>query len=124
MATGRRIKVSPRITMQLNNATFEEVRKAAPLEAMFVAAGKEWVADLNAELHAAQKARKQPMFDGYKYHLSRAGTRIRMDIRAFTARAAAHEKKHSKILKLMKTTGFDIETHGKDQPSPAEIAKG
>jgi hypothetical protein len=117
-------QVGPRIRVELNNATFEEVRKAAPLEAKFAAKGKEWVERLNAELHAAQAARKQPVKDGYKYHISRKGTRIRMDIRAFTARAAAHEKKHSKILKLMHTTGHDVEVHLDDVPTPEEIAEG
>ena len=71
-ATGRRFKVGPNIEVRLNNAEFVELRKQPALEAIFVAMGEEWVGRLNTELHAAQKARGQPIADGYKYsHHSR-----------------------------------------------------
>jgi geranylgeranyl pyrophosphate synthase len=72
------------------------------------AKGEEWVAELNTELHAAQAKRKQPVEDGYDHHVTTGGTRARLYIVAETARAQAHEAKHSSILKLMKTSGFDV----------------
>ena len=121
---GRRFKVGDSFVVQLNNDEFVELRKQPALEAIFVAMGEQWVGRLNAELHAAQKARGQPIADGYNFRITRGGSRIRMYIRAFTARAAAHEKKHSSILKLMQTTGHDVEVHATNLPSPREIAEG
>lgn len=87
---------------------FERIRKVAPLEAMFRKNGEEWVGRLNAELRQAQARRGQPVEDGYKYHITRDGSRIRMYVVAFTARAQAHEAEHQSILKLMHTTGWDV----------------
>lgn len=72
------------------------------------AKGVEWVAELNADLRAAQASRKQPVEDGYDFRVTTGGTRARLYIVAATARAQAHEAKHNMILKLMKTTGFDV----------------
>jgi hypothetical protein len=76
------------------------------------AMGDQWTADLNTELHAAQAARKQPVEDGYIAHVTEGGTRARLFIVAATARAQAHEAKHSSILKRMRTSGHDVNVHG------------
>lgn len=94
--------------MVLNNDEFERVRKTARLESIFRARGETWVSRLNAELHDAQRARKQPIADGYTFYIHNEGSRIRMYIVAFTARAQAHERKHSSILKLMETTKYEV----------------
>jgi hypothetical protein len=88
-------------------AEFRRIRKTPALEAQLEAMGTEWVARLNTELHAAQTKRKQPVEDGYVAHVNQGTTRVRLHIVAATARAQAHEKAHSSILKLMRTTGHD-----------------
>jgi hypothetical protein len=50
--------------------------------------------------------------DGYTYHVHQGHTRVRMYVVAATARAQAHERKHSSILKLMHTSGWDVKSHG------------
>lgn len=109
---GRTIKVSPTIRMVLNNEGFRELRHATALEGLLHERGETWIARLNTELHAAQAKRKQPVEDGYTYHVSGVGTRLRLYIVAATARAQAHERAHSSILKLMETTGYDVKTRG------------
>ena len=108
---GRRFRAGPNFVVQLNNSTFREVRKASKLVSILRARGETWCERLNAELHAAQRARRQPIADGYTYYVHTGGSRARLYIVAFTARAQAHEKAHSSILKLMETTGYDVERH-------------
>lgn len=93
-----------------NMAEFERIRKTPELEAMLAGRAEEWVERLNDELHAAQAKRKQRVEDGYVYHISEKGDRLRLYIIAATARAEAHERAHSSILKLMKTTRYDVKT--------------
>ena len=83
---------------------FKRVRNSPGMVAFLEARGEEWVAELNAELRAAQAKRKQPIEDGYEYWISK-GTRARLHIIAKTARAQAHEAEHSSILRLMKVGG-------------------
>jgi hypothetical protein len=99
---------------------FERIRKAPLLEAKLVAMAEEWVARLNAELRAAQAKRKQPVEDGYTFHLSRKGNRSRVHIVAFTARAQAHEAKHQSILKLMETSGHGVKKKGGEFKNPTK----
>lgn len=94
-----------------NMDEFTRIRKAPALVAKLHAMGEEWTGDLNEELHAAQARRKQPVEDGYTYHINTGGTRARMYIVAATARAQAHERKHSSILKAMRTSGLDTKVH-------------
>jgi hypothetical protein len=108
MATGRKFKAGEHFKVQLNNAEFQRVRKAAKLESILRVRGETWCSRLNAELHKAQRARKQPVADGYTFYIHSDGSRLRLYIVAFTARAQAHEKKHSSILKLMETTKYDV----------------
>lgn len=108
---GRRFKVGPRITVQLHNEEFVKLRKDPKLESIFRVRGETWVSRLNSELHAAQAARRQPVKDGYTYYVHDGGSRLRLYVVAFTARAQAHEKKHSTILKLMETTRYEVKKH-------------
>ena len=107
---GRTFKAGPNIRVVLNDDGFVEIRKAARLESILRMRGETWCSRLNTELHAAQAKRKQPIADGYTYHIHSGGTRLRLYIVAFTARAQAHERKHSSILKLMETTKYDVVT--------------
>jgi geranylgeranyl pyrophosphate synthase len=93
------------------NDEFEKLRKSEPLSEYFHKMGAEWVDRLNTELHEAQAKRKQKVEDGYVYHVRNEGSRLRMYVVAATARAQAHERKHSSILKLMQTSGLDMDTH-------------
>lgn len=88
----------------------------ARLEAM----GTEWVGRLNAELRSAQAARDQPVEDGYTHHITTGGTRARLFIVASTARAQAHEARHSSILKLMDTSGHDVDRTGREFKNPTK----
>jgi hypothetical protein len=87
-----------------------QIRRAPGMIAYLEGKGTEWVAELNTELHAAQARRKQTVEDGYDFHVTTGGTRARLYIVAETARAQAHEAANSSILKLMRTTGFDVNT--------------
>jgi hypothetical protein len=99
--------------MYSETSAWEYVRKAPELIAMFNTLGEGWVDALNQELHAAQRARKQPVADGYKHRISINDDRIRMRIWAFTARAMAHEAKHQSMLRTMRTSGFDFKQKGR-----------
>ena len=105
-----------------NMDEFVRVRKVAALEAMFAERGAEWTDRLNNELHAAQAKRGQPVVDGYDFHIHSGGNRLRMYIVAFTARAQAHERAHSSILKLMETTKYDVKTRAQLQAVAAKDA--
>jgi hypothetical protein len=107
-ARGRQFKAGDNFKVRINNPGFIEMRKDPKLVSILRVRGETWVSRLNTELHAAQKARKQPTADGYKYYVHTEGTRARLYVLAFTARAQAHEKKHSSILKLMETTQYDV----------------
>lgn len=109
---GRTFKVGPNITVQLNNEEFVKLRKDPAIEGLLHERGEDWVARLNAELHEAQIKRKQPVEDGYTYHIGKEGDRLRLYVIAATARAQAHERKHSSILKLMETSGWDVKSRG------------
>lgn len=87
---------------------FANIRRSPGMVAHLKAMGEEWEARLNSELHAAQAARKQPVEDGYDHHITTGGTRARLYMVAATARAQAHEAKHNSILKLMRTSGLDV----------------
>ncbi|WP_185292729.1 hypothetical protein [Mycolicibacterium litorale] len=80
--------------------------------------GETWETDLNTELNAAQRARKQPVEDGYAHHVVIGETRARLHMVPFTARAQAHEATHQSILKQMKVG--DVE---KAQGVPEALAE-
>lgn len=102
-------------SMYSNTEDWQYIRKAPELITMFNTLGEGWVGALNQELHAAQRARKQPVADGYKHAISVNDDRIRMRIWAFTARAMAHEAKHQSILRTMRTSGFEFKAKGRAQ---------
>jgi hypothetical protein len=119
---GRRFKVGSNITVQLHDEEFIKVRKSERLDAYFHELGTEWVDKLNAELHAAQEKRHQKVEDGYVYHVNDKGDRLRLYVIAATARAQAHERAHSSILKLMETTKWDMKTRGQIEKAAAKKA--
>lgn len=102
-------------SMWSNTEDWQYVRKSPELVAIFNQIGGMWVDDLNRELREAQAKRRQQIEDGYKFAINVDSDRIRMRIWAFTARAMVHEAKHQSILKLMKTSGWDVNQHGKAQ---------
>lgn len=97
-----------------------QIRKAPGMVAYLEAKGVEWVAELNTELRVAQAARQQPVEDGYDHHVNVEGTRARLYIVAASARAQAHEAKHASILKLMKTSGFDVKMGSGEFKNPTK----
>lgn len=78
---------------------FEKIRKSAGMVGHLNDIAKETVTRCNAELHAAQAKRRQPVEDGYDRTLSLSGDRARVFIAATTARAMAHEAVNNAILK-------------------------
>lgn len=83
---------------------FERIRTSAGMQEYLEELGTQLVSELNAELHAAQKARNQPVEDGYKFYVTK-GSRARLHILAFTARGQAHEAKHQSILRKLGEVG-------------------
>lgn len=95
---------------------FTRIRKSPVLEANFHEMGFDWAERLNAELHAAQAARKQDEADGYDYHVRNEASRLRLYVVASTARGQAHEAKHHSILKMMRTGDLDVKVRKPDKP--------
>jgi len=108
---GRQFKAGENFRVRLNNPGFVEMRKDSKLVSILRVRGETWVSRLNAELHAAQKARRQPIADGYAFYVHTEGSRARLYVVATTARAQAHERKHSSILKLMETSQYEVKLH-------------
>lgn len=82
---------------------FERIRKSEGIVSFLHETGKQLVSGLNAELHAAQRARDQPVEDGYKYYVTNEAnaSRARLHVLAFTARGQAHEAAHQSILRRL-----------------------
>jgi hypothetical protein len=100
---------------------FPPIRKSPGMVAHLKGMGEQWTAELNAELHSAQAARNQPVEDGYTAHITTGGSRARLFIVAASARAQAHEAKHSSILKLMRTSGHDVDVNtGREFKNPTK----
>jgi hypothetical protein len=78
---------------------FERIRKSPGVIGHLNSIGRETVSRCNAELHAAQAKRKQPVEDGYDRTLSLIGDRATLIITPVTARAMAHEAVNNAILK-------------------------
>lgn len=95
---------------------FTRIRKSPVLEAQFHEMGFDWAERLNAELHTAQAARKQPEADGYDYHVNKEPSRLRLYIVAATARGQAHEAKHHSMLKLIPMEGLDVKVRQPNKP--------
>lgn len=105
-----------------DNPEWVRIRKAAGLKAELEARGQGWVDRLNAELRAAQAARKQPVEDGYKFEITTEGSRLRLYVWPFTARAIAHEAVNQSMLKLV-PIGSIKRTKGPDHSVPKELAR-
>jgi hypothetical protein len=80
---------------------WERIRKSEGMVAYLEKVGTETVTRSNADLHAAQAARKQPVEDGYDHHITTEGSRARLYIEPTTARAIAHEAVNHTILKSL-----------------------
>jgi hypothetical protein len=106
-----------------NMDEFERIRHAQPLVALFEDRGAEWVGRLNDELHSAQAKRKQPVEDGYDAEVTTGGSRARLYVRAFTARAMAHEAANQSILKNMPIGGVPKKVTPVDPNLPRELAE-
>lgn len=100
--------------MKWNMPEFRRIRNSVGMTDWLKAKGDDWVERLNAELHEAQQARKQPVADGYTYTIGH-GTRARLHVFPYTARAQAHEAEHQSILKLMRMGGLEV--HVKETPA-------
>jgi type IV secretory pathway TrbL component len=88
---------------------FKEIRTSEGMNAVLREMGEETVTALNSELAQAQTARRQPVNDGYGYHVSTGGSRDRLQIVAYTARAQAHEAKHQSILRRIDGTSAETQ---------------
>lgn len=93
---------------------FRKIRNSAGMTEWLRQKGEDWVHRLNDELHEAQQKRHQPVEDGYRYTISH-GSRARLHIFPYTARAQAHEAEHQSILKMMRMGGLEV----KVRESPA-----
>jgi len=78
---------------------WERIRKCEGMVAFLERIGTETVERCNADLHAAQAARKQPVADGYDHDIHMGGSRARLTIEPTTARGIAHEAVNHSILK-------------------------
>lgn len=101
---------------------FERVRKSPGMKAHLNDIGSVTVARCNADLHAAQSARKQPVADGYDHKVTEGSTRARLIISATTARALAHEAVNNAILKNL-PIGSLPEIPAADHEIPRELAR-
>lgn len=89
------------IDFGFNNPEWKRIRTTPETKAELEARGKQWTSRLNAELRAAQAKRKQPIEDGYMYEVTTEGSRYRLYVWPFTARAIAHEAVNQSMLKLV-----------------------
>lgn len=83
-----------------DNPAWREMRNSAGTDTYLEKLGEEVVARCNADLRAAQAKRKQPVEDGYDFHITH-GSRARLNIFPNTVRAIAHEAVNQTILKTM-----------------------
>jgi hypothetical protein len=103
-----------------NISEFEEIRKSPGMVAHLNSLGAETVTRCNAELHAAQAKRKQPIADGYDHKVTEGSDRARLIISATTARGLAHEAVNNAILKNL-PIGDKPETPEADREIPREL---
>ena len=117
-----RISKSFSIDFGHDNPEWEQIRKAAELKNQLEDRGKQWVDRLNDDLHAAQAKRKQPVEDGYTYEVTTEGSRDRLYVWPYSARAIAHEAVNQSMLKLVPIG--DIKSRkGPDHKVPKELAE-
>jgi hypothetical protein len=107
------------IDFGFNNPAWREMRNSPAVDEYLDRVGAETVAKCNADLHAAQTKRRQPVEDGYDFHITH-GTRARLNIFPDTPRAIAHEAVNQSILKNV-TVGDKKAAHGPDHDIPREL---
>lgn len=119
-----RRRISPHFAIDFgrNNPEWARIRKTPAMEAELEERGRMWVARLNADLRASQARRKQPIEDGYTFNVTTEGTRARLYVWPFTARAIAHEAVNQSMLKLV-PIGSIKRTKGPDHGVPRELAR-
>lgn len=105
-----------------DNPEWKSIRTTPEMKSELSARGKSWTDRLNAELRAAQAARRQPIEDGYTYEVTTEGSRYRLYVWPFTARAIAHEAVNQSMLKLV-PIGSIKRTKGPDHSVPKELAR-
>jgi hypothetical protein len=117
-------RVSARFSIDFhkNTPAWSEMLHAEGLKSDLHSRGQDWTERLNAELHEAQARRNQPVEDGYDYTVTTGGTRDRLYVRAYTARAMAHEAANQSLLKLM-MPGGPKNVHPVDPNLPSELAE-
>lgn len=110
------------IDFGFNNPEWKRIRTTPETKEELESRGREWVKRLNEELHAAQAKRKQPAEDGYKYEVTTEGSRYRLYVWPFTARAIAHEAVNQSMLKLV-PVGNVKKNAGADHETPRELGR-
>jgi hypothetical protein len=101
---------------------FVRIRKSPGMVAHLNDIGQETVSRCNGDLRAAQAARKQPQEDGYGANVTTSGSRARLYVRAYTARAMAHEAVNNAILKNL-PIGNKPQAPAPDREVPRELAR-
>jgi hypothetical protein len=120
--TRKRLTKNIEIDWGHNNPEWRRIRTSPRMTADLEERGKQWTARLNNELRAAQAARHQPIADGYAHTVSTSGTRARLYVWPYTARAIAHEAVNQSMLKLV-PIGSVKRTRGPDHEVPRELAR-
>lgn len=104
-----------------NLEEFQRIRKCEGMQAHLGNIGNVAKARCNADLHAAQAARKQPQADGYEATVTVTGDRARLFITPITARAMAHEAVNHAILKNLPIG--NVPDAAADRSVPRELAE-
>lgn len=120
--TRKRLTARISIDWGHNNPEWRRIRTSPGIEAELETRGKTWTERLNTELHAAQAKRKQPIEDGYSHDVTTGGSRDRLYVWPFTARAIAHEAVNQSMLKLV-PIGSIKRNKGPDHAVPRELAR-
>ncbi|MGV0042021.1 hypothetical protein [Mycobacterium colombiense] len=105
-----------------NNPAWRQMRNSPQADDYLHQVGEETVARANADLRAAQAARRQPQEDGYDYTVTH-GSRSRLNIFPTTPRAMAHEAVNQTILKSIPIGVPKGGTRAPDHEIPRELAR-
>lgn len=107
--------------MKWNMPEFQRIRNSEGITRQLHARGQDWVKRLNAELHQEQAQDNEPEEDGYTYQITH-GSRSRLYVYPYTARAMAHEARDQSMLKNL-SMGEIVHEGVVDPNLPAELAK-
>ncbi|OBJ52429.1 hypothetical protein [Mycobacterium asiaticum] len=108
------------IDFGFDNPAWEEMRNSPGVDEYLERVGEQTVAACNADLAAAQAKRKQPVEEGYDFHITH-GTRSRLNIFPTTPRAMAHEAVNQSILKNVPVGTPAGKVSGPDHDIPREL---